>query len=273
MPVVEEPDRCSSPLTELSSPSPEPPSPPVPSTSINNALDKPTQPSAPARQSQLTSLPLRDGESEPGIPHTVLEPPPILDNNPDLSSKDPPESSGEEESSIGTNKKPKSKGKGKEKDAPGFTLGDSLLDKRLSAVGPDFEVDNDRITHQHVGLNTRATMSYIFGGNPQRMISYPSPKKIKKHGFKRALFFPSRNFNPLLPTKIGERGLLFRLDQGLKQWIDSEGGSGPYHLMMHHTPRDYCYFGVYQLVRVDPVTRDEWLAQKTQVRSLPLNLV
>ena len=153
------------------------------------------------------------------------------------------------------------------KGAPGtlFTMDETLLDKRLSAVGPDFEVDNDRITHPYVGPNSRATMSHIFGGNRQRMISYPSPEKRRAHGFDSALLFPSRGFNPFLPAKIGERGLLFRLNQGLEEWVDNEGGVGPYHLMMHNTPDDYCYFGVYKFVRVDPVTKDEWLAQSPQV--------
>ncbi|KAF9645825.1 hypothetical protein BDM02DRAFT_399723 [Thelephora ganbajun] len=168
--------------------------------------------------------------------------------------------------SVSVDKEPKLKGKKKDGSDSQFTMDDVLLDKRLLAVGPDFEVDNDRITHHQVGPNSRATMSRIFGGNPQRMISYPSSEKRRAHGFTFALLFPSRNFNPLLPTKIGERGLLFRLDQKLEEWVDNESGTGPYHLMMHHTPDDYCYFGVYEFMRVDPVTRDEWLTQSSLVK-------
>ena len=146
-----------------------------------------------------------------------------------------------------------------------FTMDDALRDKRFLAVGPDFEVDNDRIAHQQVGPNSRATMSQIFGGNQQRMISYPSAEKRRMHGFTNALLFPNRSFNPLLPTKLGERGLLFRLDHKLEQWIDNEGGVGPYHLMMHHRSDDYCYFGVYEFVRVDPLTKGEWLALPSEV--------
>lgn len=167
---------------------------------------------------------------------------------------------------VSTDKKPKSGRKKKYGPDYQFNMDDTLLDKRLLAVGPDFEVENDRITHQQVGPNSRATMSYIFGGNIQRMISYPSPEKRRVHGFTFALLFPSRKYNPHLPTKIGERGLLFRLDQKLEKWSDNEGGSGPYHLMMHHSSDDYCYFGVYEFVRVDPVTKDEWLSQLPQVR-------
>ena len=144
-------------------------------------------------------------------------------------------------------------------------MDEALLDRRMLAVAPDFEVDGDRITHQQVGPNSRATMSYIFGGNSQKMISYPSPEKRRAHGFDSAMLFPNRKFNPFLPTKIGGRGLLFRLDHKLDQWVDDEGGVGPYRLMMHQTSNDYCYFGDYEFVRVDPVTRDEWKNQPLQV--------
>ena len=205
--------------------------------------------------------------SEPNTPHTVLEPLPSLniDLVPELTGS--PVASGscvnEQKASVNTDKKPKLKGK--KKGTLDFTMDDVLLDRRLLAVGPNLEVDNNRITHHQVGPISRATMSDIFGGNPQRMISYPSLSKKQVHGFTLALLFPRRDFNPLLPEKLGERGLLFRLDQKLEQWVDDTGGVGPYHLMMHHTPDDYCYFGVYRFVRVDPVTTDEWLAQRSQV--------
>lgn len=155
--------------------------------------------------------------------------------------------------------------KGRKKTPSDFTMDDVLLDRRLLAVGPDFEVDNNRITHQQVGPISRLAISNIFGGNSQRMISYPSEDKKRGHGFKNALLFPSRDFNPFLPGKIGERGLLFRLDHKLEEWVDDMGGVGPYNLMVHYTPDDYCYFGMYRFVRVDPVTKDEWLAQLSQV--------
>lgn len=167
---------------------------------------------------------------------------------------------------ISADKKYKLTGKKKSGTESQFTMDDALRDKRLLAVGPDFEVDNDRITHQQVGPNSRATMSQIFGGNPQRTFSYPSAEKRRMHGFTNPLLFPTQRLNPLLPTKLGERGLLFRLDQKLEQWVDNEGGVGPYHLMMHHTPNDYCYFGVYEFVRVDLLTKGEWLAQSSEVR-------
>lgn len=204
-------------------------------------------------------------------PHTILEPLPTLDHrlaSSASSSKGPPVVSrpikNEEKASINIDKKPKLRGK--KKGASDFTMDDALLDRRLSAVGPNIEVDNDRITHQHVGPNSRATMSLIFGGNPQRMISYPSSEKKRMHGFNSPLLFPSYDFNPLLPTKLGERGLLFRLDQKLEQWVDNEGGVGPYHLMMHYASNDYFYCGVYQFVKVDPISRDEWLAQSSRVK-------
>ena len=168
--------------------------------------------------------------------------------------------------SVSTNKKLELKGKKKHGPDHDFNMDDALLNKRLVAAGPNFDVENDRITHQQAGPNSRATMSHIFGGNPQRMISYPSAEKRRIHGFGSALLFPSRKHNPYLPTKMGERGLLFRLDQGLERWTDDEGRSGPYHLMMHHTSEDYCYFGLYEFVRVDPVTKDEWLSQPPLVR-------
>lgn len=171
----------------------------------------------------------------------------------------------EAEASVSTGKKPKSEGKKKGGLGTEFTMDEALLDRRMLAVAPDFEVDGDRITHQQVGPNSRATMSYIFGGNSQKMISYPSPEKRRAHGFDSAMLFPNRKFNPFLPTKIGGRGLLFRLDHKLDQWVDDEGGVGPYHLMMHQTSNDYCYFGDYEFVRVDPVTRDEWKNQPLQV--------
>ena len=203
--------------------------------------------------------------AEPNIRQTVIEPLPNIDLVPELTG--PPVAS----TSRADEKKPliangkNLKLKGKKKGTLDFTLDNGLLDRRLSAVEPDFEVDNDRITHQQAGPISRASMSDIFGGNPQRMISYPSLEKKRTHGFTSALLFPRRDFNPLLPTKIGERGLLFRLDHKLEHWVDDMGGVGPYHLMMHHTPDDYCYFGVYQFLRVDPVTKDEWLAQLSQV--------
>ena len=210
---------------------------------------------------------LEELRSEPDSPRTVLEPLPTLNTNLVPKLTGPPVASGsrtdEPKVLVKTNKN--SKLKGKKKGTLDFAMDSALLDRRLLAVGPDLQVENDRITHQQVGPISRATMSDIFGGNPQRMISYPSSEKQQAHGFTSALLFPSRDFNPLLPGKIGERGLLFRLDHKLEQWVDDKGGLGPYHLMMHHTPDDYCYFGLYQFVRVDPVTKDEWLAQPSQV--------
>ena len=281
--VVEDSDRGSSPLTELSPSSlASPPShlPEAPPTSVSQDLAIPAQilTPAPVRQSETGPTPSRCQTTEEGnsveelgseldTPHTVLEPLPNLDMDLVLTPKSSPVASGsrkvEEKPSISIDRKPKLKGK--KKGASEFTMDNALRDKRLQAVGPDFEVDNDRIRHQHAGSISRATMSSIFGGNPQRMICYISAEKKRIHGFTSPLLFPNRNFNPLLPTKIGERGLLFRLDQNLQEWVDNEGGVGPYHLMMHHTSDDYCYFGVYQFVRVDPVTRDEWLAQTSQV--------
>ena len=289
--VIEDSERDSSPLTELcSSPTIPPlahaPLPPgiqrtsdanphtPPSLSLHpNPASTPTP--APSHRPEVGPALLRDRTQRPEEPrsepdtHTILEPLPALD----LESVPIPTGSLATTESrangakppVSADKKPKLKGKKKAGPESQFTMDDALRDKRLLAVGPDFEVDNDRITHHQVGPNSRATMSRIFGGNPQRMISYPSPEKRQAHGFTSALLFPSRNFNPLLPTKIGERGLLFRLDQRLVQWVDNEGGVGPYHLMMHHTSDDYCYFGVYEFMRVDPVTKNEWLAQSSQV--------
>ena len=163
------------------------------------------------------------------------------------------------------NSKSKSKLKGKKKGNLDFTMNDALLDRRLLEVGPNFQVDNNRITHQQVGPIYRATLSDIFGGNPQRVISYPSPEKRRAHGFAHALLFPRHDFNPSLPTKIGECGFLFRFDKKLEEWVDEQDGVGPYHLMLHNASNDYCYFGLYGLVRVDPITKDEWLAQSSQV--------
>ena len=307
--VIEDSERASSPLTELSSSSPtlplanlpmphgipgisrpNPRTLPTPSSNpsdvpptpvgqeAGNSIPAPTP--APVHQPELESVSLNDQihdleadleepRSEPDTPHTVLEPLPALDPEPvpvptgsHATSKSRADNA---KPPVGTNKKPKLKSKKKGGPESQFAMDDALRDRRLLAVGPDFEVDNDRITHHQVGPNTRTTMSRIFGGNPQRMISYPSPEKRRAHGFTSALLFPSRNFNPLLPTKIGERGLLFRLDQKLGQWVDNEGGVGPYHLMMHHASDDYCYFGIYEFVRVYPVTMDEWRAQTSQV--------
>jgi len=287
--VAEDSERASSPLTVLSS-SPQmrpltdaPPLPEIPESPHAHPRipPVPTPRPAPVCQPESELVPsgerapgpgvgLEEPRSEPDTPHTVLEP------LPDLSPESVPalmgslvtsgSRTGDAKASVRTDKKPKIKGKKKGGPDSQFTMDDILLDRRLLAVGPDFEVDNDRITHQQVGPNSRASMSQIFGGNPQRMISYPSPEKRRAHGFTSALLFPSRKFNPHLPTKIGERGLLFRLDQKLEQWVDNESGVGPYHLMMHHASDDYCYFGVYEFVRVDPVTKDEWLIQSSQVR-------
>jgi len=247
--AIEDSERDSSPLTEL--PSSRPVTPPILSH----------QPEVgPAPSKDQTQRPGANLEGELPAPNLKLAPVPTRSLAATESRTDdakPP---------ANTDKKPKLKGK--KKAGLEFTMDDTLLDKRLLAVGPDFEVDNDRITHHQVGPNSRATMSRIFGGNPQRMISYPSPEKRRAHGFTSPLLFPSRSFNPHLPTKIGERGLLFRLDQKLAQWVDNEGGVGPYHLMMHHASDDYCYFGVYEFVRVDPVTNDEWLAQSSQVHHM-----
>jgi len=287
--VVEDSERASSPLTELSSsplipPLTDAPPPKIPWTPHAHPRIPPVPAPRPAsvRQPESELVPLGERATVPGVdleeprskpdtPHTVLEPLPNLDLKLVPASMGSLVTSGsrtgEAKPSVGTDKKPKLKGKKKGGPDSQFTMDDVLLDRRLLAVGPDFEVDNDRITHQQVGPNSRATMSYIFGGNPQRMISYPSPEKRRAHGFTSALLFPSRKFNPRLPTKIGERGLLFRLDQKLEQWVDNESGVGPYHLMMHHASDDYCYFGVYEFVRVDPVTKDEWLVQSSQVTS------
>ena len=43
-------------------------------------------------------------------------------------------------------------------------MDDALLDERLLAVGPDFEVGNDMIMHQLVGPSSCTTMLQIFGG-------------------------------------------------------------------------------------------------------------
>jgi hypothetical protein len=207
---------------------------------------------------------------EPNTPHIVLEPLPALDPDLLLTLNETLVVTGshedEEKPSVGFDGKPKLKNKGKKKVPADFAMDGVLLDRRLSALGSDFGVDNNRITHHQVGPNSRATMSYIFGGNRQKMISYPSPEKTRVHGFTHPLLFPNRKFNSLLPTKIGERGLLLRLDQKLDKWVDTNAGVGPYHLIMHRTSEDYCYFGVYQFVRVNPVTRDEWLAQTPTAR-------
>jgi len=309
--MFDDPERWGSPLTELSSASPIPPltkaapppgrpdishanhrsSPPpprpsgVPPTVVAQRVDNTTP--APTPATIQKQKPHREQAPRPGvdremprseveIPRAVPEPLPI----PDISRVPAPTTSlvasgsradEPKVAAVSTDKKPKLNRKKKYGPDYQFNMDDALLDKRLLAVGPDFEVENDRITHQQVGPNSRATMSYIFGGNLQRMISYPSPEKRRVHGFNFALLFPSRKYNPHLPTKIGERGLLFRLDQKLEKWADNEGGCGPYHLMMHHSSDDYCYFGVYEFVRVDPVTKDEWLSQLPQVRHSVLN--
>ena len=304
--LIEDSERDSSPLTDLCSsplipPLADPPLPPgIPETSdafphspptpslhpsdapptpvsqeVGNSVSAHTP--APSHQTEAGPTPSTDQTqgpeidmeepiSEPDTPHTVLDPLPALNLEPTGSTTTPKSRMNDTKPPFSADRKPKLKGKKKAGLESQYTMDDALLDRRLLAVGPDFEVDNDRITHQQVGPNSRATMSRIFGGNPQRMISYPSPEKRRAHGFASALLFPSRNFNPLLPTKIGERGLLFRLDQKLEQWADNEGGVGPYQLMMHHASDDYCYFGVYEFVRVDPVTKDEWLVQSSQVR-------
>jgi len=302
--MFDDPDRWGSPLTELSSASPipltdavalpqrpatpplnprsTPPPPPRPSgvypATVGQKVDKPAPAPTPApvqRQNpsrEHAQRPAVDREiprSEAEIPRTVPAPLPTPDLGRATASTAPLLASG---SRPDEGKGPiiidRRRLKGKKKYGPDyqFNMDYALLDKRLLAVGPDFQVENDRITHQQVGPNSRATMSYIFGGNPQRMISYPPPEKKRVHRFNFALLFPSRKYNPHLPTKIGERGLLFRLDQKLEKWADNEGGHGPYHLMMHHSSDDYCYFGVYEFVRVDPVTKDEWLSQLPQVR-------
>jgi len=301
--MYEDSDRWGSPLTELSSPSPIPaltdaaPPPERPNTSHPNPPPPPSHPSGgpPTIVSQKVDNPtpartpvplhklrmLRDPAPKPGvdkeiprseadIPRAVPEPLPAPDPSRVPASTASLAASGsrpdEAKPPVTIDRKPKANRKKKYGPDYQFNMDDTLLDRRLLAVGPDFEVENDRITHQQVGPNSRATMSHIFGGNPQRMISYPSPEKRRVHGFTFALLFPSRKYNPHLPTKIGERGLLFRLDQKLEKWSDNEGGNGPYHLMMHHSSDDYCYFGVYEFVRVDPVTKDEWLSQLPQVR-------
>ena len=298
--VVESFDRDLSPLTELSSTSSVPPSagappppecpetprpnprrspalplfPPLPPIHFTRTVYKPPvqepeQEPAPLWDTPEPEVNLRRPRSEHCTPQIVLQSLPALDPGPVHAPAPYLVASGsrtdEAKASVNTDKKYKLKSKKKGGPDTQFNMDGALLDRRLADVGPDFEVDNDRITHQQVGPNSRSTMSHIFGGNPQRMISYPSPEKRRTHGFKSALLFPSRRFNPFLPTRIGERGLLFRLDQKLEQWVDNEGGSGPYHLMMHHASDDYCYFGVYEFVRVDPVTRDEWLDQLDQV--------
>ena len=267
--------------------SPPPPSRPsgIPPTVIAQRVVNPTP--APAPVPVQKQRPLREQLPRPGVereiprpeaelPRAVPEPLPTPDIGRVPASTTSLAASGSRQeepkaTAVSTDKKPKLNRKKKYGPDYQFNMDDTLLDKRLLAVGPDFEVENDRITHQQVGPNSRATMSYIFGGNIQRMISYPSPEKRRVHGFNFALLFPSRKYNPHLPTKIGERGLLFRLDQKLEKWADNEGGSGPYHLMMHHSSDDYCYFGVYEFVRVDPVTKDEWLSQLPQVRHLASN--
>ena len=299
--MYEDSDRWGSPLTELSSASPIPPltdaapplqrpdpshtnPPPPPSrpsgappTIINQKVDHPAPAPTPApvqrqklrEQAPKPAINREIPRSEVNIPRTVPEPLPTPDLSRVQASTAPLAASGsrpdEAKPSVSVDKKPKANRKKKYGPDYQFNMDDTLLDKRLMEVGPDFQVENDRITHQQVGPNSRATMSHIFGGNPQRMISYPSPDKRRVHGFNFALLFPSRKYNPHLPTKIGERGLLFRLDQKLERWSDNEGGHGPYHLMMHHSSDDYCYFGVYEFVRVDPVTKDEWLSQLPQV--------
>ena len=276
--VIDGSERSNSPLTELSSspmdPLPDvPPSqnPAGPSTGPHTRQTPFFRPSStrPARETRSTLKGLggdaKGLRTESSPSDTALKTLPTLGSDSPSSKASMASSSGagEQKTLVSVDRKPKLKGK--KKGPSDFTMDDALLDRRLLAVGPDLEVDNDRIVHQQVGPNSRATMSHIFGGNPQRMISYPSPEKRQAHGFNLALLFPSRNFNPLLPTKLGERGLLFRLDQKLEQWVDNEGGVGPYHLMMHHASDDYCYFGVYGFLRVDPVTKDEWLAQTPQV--------
>jgi len=145
-------------------------------------------------------------------------------------------------------------------------MDDALLNRRLSTLGPNFPVDNGRITHQHSGPNSRATMSYIFGGDRVRTVCYPGLERRRAHGFQEPFFFPSYNPNPLLPARMGEGGILFQLDGKLENWVDDQGGRGPYHLFLHRNLENHCYFGIYNCVRIDQVSKDEWLSQSRKVR-------
>jgi len=144
-------------------------------------------------------------------------------------------------------------------------MGDALLDRRLSTLGSNFQIDNDRITHQRVGPNSRATMSYIFGGDRARMVCYPAVDRRQVHGFLEPFLFPKYDFNPLLPARIGECGIFFGLDKKLEEWVDDQGGKGPYHLFLHHNSEDYRYFGLYACVRIEQVSKVEWRSQPDKV--------
>jgi len=141
----------------------------------------------------------------------------------------------------------------------------ALLDRRLSTLGSNFLIDNDRITRQRIGPNSRATMSFIFGGDRARTVCYPAVERRQAHGFLEPFLFPRYDFNPLLPARIGECGIFFGLDKKLEEWVDDQGGKGPYHLFLHHNSEDYYYFGLYDCVRIEQVSKDEWRSQSHRV--------
>ncbi|KAF9646086.1 hypothetical protein BDM02DRAFT_3189147 [Thelephora ganbajun] len=92
-----------------------------------------------------------------------------------------------------------------------FVMDNALLNRRLSKLGPNFQVDNNRTTHPRIGSNSRANMK-------------------------------------------------------LEEWVDDRGDKGPYHLFLHRSSEDYRYFGLYDRVWIERVSRDEWLSQSDKVR-------
>jgi hypothetical protein len=142
---------------------------------------------------------------------------------------------------------------------------DTRIAERLSDLGPNFPVDNDKITHQRVGLNSRPTISHIFGGSSGQTVCYIARKNQVKHGFEEPFLFPGYDFSPLLPAKIGECGVLFWLDEKLQKWVDHNGNKGPYHLFLHRGPGDYSYFGLYDCNWIEQMSQNEWLSQSQAV--------
>ena len=142
---------------------------------------------------------------------------------------------------------------------------DTHIAERLSHLGPKFPVDNDKITHQQVGLNSRTTISHIFGGSSGHTVCYPAAKNLVKHGFKEPFLFPGYDFSPLLPAKIGECGVLFWLDEKRQEWVDHKENNGPYHLFLHPGSGDYSYFGLYECVWKEQMSQNEWLSQSQAV--------
>lgn len=130
----------------------------------------------------------------------------------------------------------------------------------LDCLGPPFEVDMTKITHNDIPA-MQVDLRNIYGGKLS-LTPKISPEKLANHGFDH-WFTPNSDFHPFLPARPGWPGLMLRSDDELEEW-SPEGGT-EFRVVIKRDPRFVEYVGQYEMVRLGDITGDEWKQQPVKV--------